>query len=67
MKPKIAIIGKGNVGSALHRGLEGGGYEVRLAGEEPRVVRDTSRYGGDLNILAVPYPAVADAVREMMA
>ena len=32
-KPKIAIIGKGNGGSALQRGLERVGYEVRSAGK----------------------------------
>lgn len=64
MKPRIAIIGKGNVGSALQRGLERVGYEVRPAGKDPHLVRETSQWG-DLIILAVPYPAVADAVREM--
>jgi predicted dinucleotide-binding enzyme len=64
MKPKIAIIGKGNVGSALQRGLERVGYEVGSAGKDPRLVHETSKWG-DIIILAVPYPAVADAVREL--
>lgn len=64
MKPKIAVIGKGNVGSALQRGLERVGYEVRSAGKEPRLVRETSTWA-DLVILAVPYPAVADAIRKL--
>jgi predicted dinucleotide-binding enzyme len=64
MKPKIAIIGKGNVGSALQHGLERAGYEVRSVGKDPSLVRETSKWG-DLIILGVPYPAVADAVREI--
>ena len=35
-KPKIGIIGDGNVGSALRRGLERSGYQVRAVGEAPR-------------------------------
>jgi predicted dinucleotide-binding enzyme len=64
MKPKIAIIGKGSVGSALQRGLERVGYEVRSAGKDPRLVEETAKWA-DLIILAVPYPAVAVAVREL--
>lgn len=64
MKPKIAIIGKGNVGSALQRGLERAKYEVRSVGKEPSRVGETAAWG-EVIILAVPYPAVDDAIREM--
>ena len=64
MKPKIAIIGKGNLGSALQRGLERVGYEVRSAAKDPHLVRETSKWG-DLIILAVPYPAVPEVIREL--
>ncbi|MCG3118691.1 MAG: hypothetical protein ALAOOOJD_00945 [bacterium] len=64
MKPKIAIIGKGNVGSALQRGLEAAKYEVKSVGKDPARVRETAAWG-EIIILAVPYPAVDDAIREM--
>jgi DNA-binding HxlR family transcriptional regulator len=35
VKPKVAILGRGNVGGALAKGLEGAGYEVRTVGHEP--------------------------------
>jgi predicted dinucleotide-binding enzyme len=44
--------------------LERVGYEVRPAGTTPGLVRETSKWG-EVIILAVPYPAVADAVREI--
>ena len=64
MKPKIGIIGNGNVGSALARGLERGGYAVRAVGSEPGKVRETGEWA-DVVVLAVPYGAVDDAVREL--
>ncbi len=64
MKPKIAIIGKGNVGSALQRGLERAKYEVKSVGKDPSRVHDIAAWG-EIIILAVPYPAVDDAIREM--
>src|SRR5690242_14484177 len=59
---KIAIIGKGNVGSALERGLTRAGYEVRATGKEQ--VQETAAWG-DVVILAVPFAAIDDAVRTM--
>lgn len=59
---KIAIIGDGNVGSALRRGLERAGYEVRATGKED--VAGTAQWG-EVIILAVPFGAVDDAVRTM--
>src|SRR5688500_10000145 len=59
---KIAIIGNGNVGSALERGLELGGHEVRSTGKEN--VRETAQFG-EVIVLAVPFGAVNDAVRAM--
>ena len=64
MKARIGIIGNGNVGSALARGLERGGYEVRAVGAEPGKVRETGDWA-EVVILAVPYGAVEDAVREL--
>lgn len=64
MKSKIAIIGDGNVGSALRRGLERAGHEVKSVGKDPPRVRETAAWG-EVIILAVPYPAIDEAIREM--
>jgi len=64
MKPKVGIIGNGNVGSALRRGLERAGYEVRAVGEHPGQVNETGRWA-DVVLLAVPYGAIDDAVAEL--
>jgi predicted dinucleotide-binding enzyme len=59
---KIAIIGHGNVGSALERGLKRAGHDVRSTGRDD--VRETAAWG-EVIILAVPFGAVDDAVRTM--
>jgi hypothetical protein len=64
MKVKIAVIGKGNVGSALKSGLERAGHEVRTAGKDPANVRDAAAWG-EVIILAVPFPAIEETVREL--
>jgi predicted dinucleotide-binding enzyme len=64
MKPKVGIIGDGNVGSALRRGLERAGYEVRAVGKGPGQVMETGGWA-DVVILAVPYGAIDDAVAEL--
>ena len=63
-KPKIGIIGDGNVGSALRRGLERSEYQVRAVGKGPGKVRETGAWA-DVVVLAVPYGAVDDALREL--
>ena len=63
MKGKIAIIGKGHVGSALQEGLKRAGYETRSTGKGP-AVRETAAWG-DILILAVPFSAVDAAIAEM--
>ncbi len=60
MKKKIAIIGKGNVGSALKRGLERKGYEVRMTGRGDGVL-DAGKWG-EVLIFAMPHSAVDDAL-----
>ncbi len=63
-KPKIGILGDGNVGSALRRGLERSGYDVRAVGKDPAKVRETGQWA-EVIMLAVPYGAIDDALREL--
>src|SRR5690242_7961067 len=63
-KPKIGIIGDGNVGSALRRGLERAAYQVRTVGKNPGQVKQTAGWA-DVVILAVPYEAVDEALAEL--
>lgn len=60
----IGIIGKGNVGSALQRGLQRAGHNVTTVGNEPDAMRQTAS-AADVVIIAVPFRAVGDAVREL--
>lgn len=53
MKPRVGIIGDGNVGSALRRGLERAGYDVRAVGKAPGQVKETGQWA-DVVMLAVP-------------
>ena len=62
MKPKIAIIGKGNVGSALKRGLERAGYAVRSTGTEE--VKGTATWG-EVVIIGVPFTAIDAVVQQL--
>lgn len=61
MKPKIAIIGRGNVGTALRRGLEGAGYEVKSTGNDSKEIRAIVAWG-EILILAVPFGAIDDVL-----
>jgi len=57
MAKKIGIIGKGNVGSALARGLERAGYEVRAVGNDEAAIAATTSWA-EVVLLAVPFGAV---------
>ena len=61
MATKIGIIGDGNVGSALARGLERAGHEVRAVGKDKAAIRETASWG-DVVLLAVPFGAIDDVV-----
>ncbi|MES2355243.1 MAG: NADPH-dependent F420 reductase [Pseudomonadota bacterium] len=62
MKQKIAIIGTGNVGSALQKGLTRAGYEVRTA-KKGQVFGAAA--WADTILLAVPFGAIQDVAREL--
>jgi len=60
---KIGIIGKGNVGSALAKGLDRAGHEVRAVGKEKGALRETAAWG-EIVLLAVPFGAIDELVRD---
>ncbi|HYR29815.1 MAG TPA: NAD(P)-binding domain-containing protein [Thermoanaerobaculia bacterium] len=57
---KVAILGDGNVGGALGRGLKRAGYEVQTTGREK--MRETAAWG-EIVILAIPFGAIDDALQ----
>jgi len=61
MKKRIGVIGNGNVGSALARGLERVGHEVRAVGNDQVAIADVANWA-ELVVLAVPFGAVDDVV-----
>ena len=61
---KIGIIGEGNVGSALARGLERAGHDVRTVGEDPTGTRETADWA-EVVMLAVPFGAIDDVVSKV--
>ncbi len=62
---KVAIIGKGNVGSAIGKGLSGKGHEVKYGHRDPKEPVTEAAKWGEVIVLAVPFGAVADAVKEI--
>jgi predicted dinucleotide-binding enzyme len=58
---KIGIIGAGNVGGALQRGLSRAKHEVRAVGADKTEVRKTAEWA-DAVLLAVPFGALDDVV-----
>jgi predicted dinucleotide-binding enzyme len=68
-KHKIGIIGDGNVGSALERGLKRAGHDVRAVGNDDSAISETMNWA-DLVVLAVPFGAldsVADVADGVLA
>lgn len=62
MAIRIGIIGGGNVGSALNRGLLRAGYETRVSTETN--TKEVAS-GADVIILAVPFSAIDDVVKQI--
>lgn len=62
---KIAIIGKGNVGQALAKGLTNAGHETKFGHRDPaEPVADAAKWG-EVIILAVPHENGNDAIAEI--
>ncbi len=59
---KIGIIGDGNVGRALARGLKRAGHEVRAVGNDGAAIRDAAA-SAELVVVAVPFGAIDDVVK----
>ncbi len=59
-----AIIGQGNAGSALEKGLQQNGYETKTVGKEPERVQALTEWG-EVIILAIPFPERSNAVDAM--
>jgi predicted dinucleotide-binding enzyme len=58
---KIAIIGKGNVGTALQKGLSKAGHETKFGHRDPTESVAEAAKWGEVIILAVPHENANDA------
>lgn len=58
---KLGIIGEGNVGGALAKGLRNAGHDVRTVAADPAALRELAGWA-DVLILAVPFGAIDDVV-----
>ncbi|MGZ4943917.1 MAG: NADPH-dependent F420 reductase [Halobacteriota archaeon] len=62
---KIAMIGKGNVGTALSTGWRRAGHDIRFGHRDPKEpVRDAAEWGVII-VLAVPFTAVPNVIAEL--
>ncbi|MGB9372139.1 MAG: NADPH-dependent F420 reductase [Halobacteriota archaeon] len=62
---KIAMIGKGNVGTALSTGWQRAGHEIRFGHRDPiEPVRGAAEWGETV-VLAVPFAAVPNVTTEI--
>jgi predicted dinucleotide-binding enzyme len=71
---KVTVIGAGNMGSAIAAIAAKGGADVQIVGRDERAAQLAAQVGGtaatmgdaltgDVVVLAVPYPALADIAR----
>jgi len=61
---KIGIIGNGNVGGALARALKRSGNEVKSTGRDRTAIHEAVSWG-EVIILAVPYGALGELVKDV--
>ncbi len=59
----IGIIGKGNVGSNIKKGLERAGYAVEMSGSDPASVEKVAK-DSDMLVLAVPSNEMRNVLEE---
>lgn len=62
MATKVGIIGSGNVGSAINRGLTKAGFEARVSTEQN--VNEIAS-GAEIIVLAVPFVSIDDVVKQI--
>jgi 8-hydroxy-5-deazaflavin:NADPH oxidoreductase len=61
---KVAIIGKGNVGSAIAHGLESK-HEVKFGHRSPKESVAQAASWGEIIVLAVPYHVISETVKKI--
>ena len=62
---KVAIIGKGHVGSSIAKGLTGKGHEVKFGHRDPKEpVLDAAKWG-EVIFIVVPYNSISDTIKEL--
>ncbi|HUJ85113.1 MAG TPA: NADPH-dependent F420 reductase [Candidatus Acidoferrales bacterium] len=62
---KVAVIGKGMVGTAIAKGLTNKGHEVKFGHRDPKESVFEAAKWGEIVFIAVPYEAIADTVKEL--
>jgi predicted dinucleotide-binding enzyme len=62
---KIAIIGKGNVGTALCSGLIRAGHETKFGHRDPAEPVEDAAEWGEVIILAVPHENASDVIEKI--
>ena len=60
---KIGIIGKGNVGTAIAKGLSRKGHEIKHGHRDPKEPVSEAARWGEVIILAVPHENAAEAAK----
>lgn len=63
---KIGILGSGNVGKALSRGVTRAGHEVQLVHRDPAAMREAVVWA-DAVVLAIPFMAIESVVNRIGA
>ncbi len=61
---KIGILGSGNVGKALSRGVSRAGHEVQLVHRDPAAMREAVTWA-DIVVLAIPFTAIESVVNRI--
>jgi glycerol-3-phosphate dehydrogenase len=62
---KIAVIGSGNVGSAVAKGAQSAGHDVVVTSAGGDMSNAEAVRGADIVVLAVPYGAVSEIAAEI--